>query len=267
MLRNITLERPLAVLDLETTGTDAQKDRIIEISVLKLLPDGQPQHRTRRLNPGIPIPAAATAIHRITDADVAGEPRFEQVAAGLLAFLDGCDLCGFNLKQFDLRLLYAEFSRAGRTLTLEGRAILDPMEIFHRQEPRDLAAAVRTYLGREHDAGHSAAADVLATALVLDAMLARYPDLPRSVAGLHQHFTDADDVGSDGFFRRVEDTVRFVKGKHRGLSLAAVAIASPDYLEWMLGQDFFPDTKAVVRDAMADARAGQMPGGPDPSMA
>jgi DNA polymerase-3 subunit epsilon len=253
MLRNITLERPLALIDLETTGTDAQRDRIIEISVLKILAAGQRQHRTRRLNPGIPIPETATAVHGITDADVADAPRFDQVADRLLAFLDGCDLCGFNLKRFDLRLLCSEFSRAGRTLPLEGRAILDPMEIFHRQEPRDLAAAVRTYLGREHDARHSAAADVLATAEVLDAMLARYPDLPRSVAGLHQQFTDADGVGSDGFLRRVEGTVRFVKGKHRGLPLTAVAASSPDYLEWMLGQDFFDDTKAVVRDALAAA--------------
>ena len=108
---------------------------------------------------------------------------------------------------------------------------------------------------------------MLATAEVLDAMLARYPNLPRSIAGRHQQFTDADGVGSDGFLRRVDGAVRVVKGKHRGLPLAAVAAANPDYLEWMLGQDFFPDTKAVVRDAMADARAGQMPGGPDPSMA
>jgi DNA polymerase-3 subunit epsilon len=257
MLHNITLERPLAVIDVETTGTDAQKDRIVEISALKLLPDGQPQHRTRRLNPGIPIPEAATAVHHITDADVADAPRFAQLAGGLLAFLDGCDLCGFNLKRFDLRLLCAEFARAGRTLALEGRAILDPMEIFHRQEPRDLAAAVRTYLARDHDAGHSAEADVLATAEVLDAMLARYPELPRSVAALHQHFTGADGVGSDGFLRRVEGEVRIMKGKHRGSPLAAVAAASPDYLEWMLGQDFFNDTKAVVRDALAAARAGR----------
>src|SRR5690242_8632899 len=147
MLLNITLEKPLAVIDLETTGTDPQNDRIVEISILKILPDGRRRHRTRRLNPGIPIPPAATAVHGITDADVAGEPRFEQVAQGLLDFLDGCDLCGFNLKRFDLRVLYCEFARAGRRLPLEGRALVDPMEIFHRREPRDLNAAVRTYLG------------------------------------------------------------------------------------------------------------------------
>jgi DNA polymerase-3 subunit epsilon len=255
MLTSISLEKPLAVIDLETTGTDVKNDRIVEISVLKIRPDGERIHRTRRLNPGRPIPPEATAIHGITDADVAVEPRFEQVADALLAFLDGCDFCGFNLKRFDLRMLYGELSRTGRKLVLEGRAIIDPMEIFHRQEPRDLAAAVRTYLGRDHKGGHSAAADVLATIEVLNAMVARYPELPRSIAGLHQHFVDADRIDSDGFFRRVEGEVRFLKGKHRGSALAAVATNDPGYLEWMLNQDFFEDTKSVVRDALTIARA------------
>jgi DNA polymerase III subunit epsilon len=250
---NIILARPLAVIDLETTGTDPQKDRIVEISTLKILPNGQRIHRTRRLNPGVPIPAAATAVHGITNADVAGALRFEQVADGLLTFLDGCDLCGFNLKRFDLRVLYGEFARAGRSLPLEGRALIDPMEIFHRYEPRDLAA-VRTYLGRDHKGGYSAAADVLATAEVLDAMIARYTDLPRTVAGLHQHFADPDRMDSGGFFRQVEGEVRVMKGKHRGEPLDAVAATRPDYLEWMLTQSFFEDTKQVVREALTRAR-------------
>jgi DNA polymerase-3 subunit epsilon len=254
MFLNITLTRPLAVIDLETTGIDPQKDRIIEISILKILSAGQRIQRTRRLNPGVPIPPEATAIHGITDADVAGEPRFEQVADRLLAFLDGCDLCGFNLKRFDLRVLYCQFARAGRSLSLEGRALVDPMQIFHRCEPRDLPAAVRRYLGREHEGGHSAAADVMATAEVLDAMVARYADLPRTVAALHQHFADPERVDSDGFFRRVEGELRFLKGKHRGEPLSAVAATRPDYLEWMLTQTLFEDTKQVVRDALSRAR-------------
>jgi DNA polymerase III subunit epsilon len=250
MLNNIVLEKPLAVIDLETTGVDVKTDRIVEISVLKIQPDGQRILRTRRLNPGIPIPAEATAIHGITDEDVAGEPRFEQLAGGLLSLLEGCDLCGFNLKRFDLRLLYSEFRRAGKTLSLEGRAIVDPMEIFHHFERRDLSAAVRMHLGREHEEAHSASADVVATVEVLDAMVLRYPGLPRSVAGLHEQFTDKDRLGSDGFFHRVQGEVRFVKGKHRGEALATVAATSRDYLEWMLNQDFFDDTKTLVRDAL-----------------
>ena len=254
MFKNLLLERPLAVLDLETTGTDARVDRIVEVSVLKVRPNHPVEEWTRRLNPGIPIPPGATAVHGIRDADVAGAPTFEEVAPELLALLDGCDLCGFNLKRFDLRVLYAEFARVGRTLQLEGRAVVDPLEIFHTYERRDLSAAVRFYCGREHDGAHGAAADVRATAEVLDAMLARYADLPRSVAGLHAHFLDSKAADSGGRFVRVEGEVRFAFGKHRGQPLDAVARREPDYLKWMLMQDFFDDTKALVRNALTKAQ-------------
>ena len=250
MFKNLVLDKPLAVIDLETTGTDPKSDRIVEISVLKVMPDGSRVHRVRRLNPGVPIPPAATEVHGITDEDVADEPRFANIADSLLAFLEGCDFCGYNLKKFDLRLLYAEFARAGKSLSLQGRAMVDPLEIFFAYEKRDLAAAVRFYCDREHENGHSAGADVLATAEVLDAMLARYSDLPRTAAGLHQHFKDPNAVDSSGCFVRVAGQVRFAFGKHRGQPLDAVAHAKPDYLEWMLAQDFFEDTKAVVRQAL-----------------
>jgi DNA polymerase-3 subunit epsilon len=255
MFKNLTLERSLAIFDLETTGTDPQVDRIVEISVLKVSPEGKGEHRTRRLNPGLPIPAEATAVHGITDADVAHEPRFEQVAAGLLAFLDGCDLCGFNVKRFDLRMLYVEFGRAGLRLPLEGRALVDPLEIFHAYERRDLAAAVRFYCSREHIDAHGAAADVLATAEVLDAMVLRYADLPRSVPALHIHFNDPRSVDSAGCFLRVQGEIRFAFGKYRGQPLAAVVRTKPDYLEWMLTQNFFDDTKAVVKAALSQSRS------------
>jgi DNA polymerase-3 subunit epsilon len=255
MFKNLKLERPLAILDLETTGTDPQQDRIVEISVLKALPGGQVEQRTHRLNPGIPIPPEVTAVHGISDADVAGAPRFADVAPGLLAFLDGCDFCGFNIKRFDLRLLYYEFARAGLALPLDGRAIVDALEIFHTYERRDLSAAVRFYCGREHERAHDASADVLATVDVLDAMLARYADLPRSVAGIHQHFRDPNAVDSSGAFVRVEGQLRFAIGKYRGQPLDVIAATKPDYLEWMLKQDFFDDTKALVREALSRARA------------
>jgi DNA polymerase III subunit epsilon len=256
MLENIRLERPLAVIDLETTGTDPQKDRIVEISVLKITPDGRQEHWTSRVNPEIAIPKEATAVHGITDADVVDEPRFEQVADAVLDLIDGCDLCGFNLKRFDLRMLYVESGRVGRMLRMDNRALIDPMEIFHRYEPRDLAAAVRMYLGREHDGAHSAAADVLATAEVLNAMLVKYPDLPHDVASLHQRFTDANTVDSSGFFVRIEGQLRFAIGKYRGQPLAVIAKTKPDYLQWMLNQAFFEDTKKLVRDALAKETEG-----------
>jgi DNA polymerase-3 subunit epsilon len=257
MLQNITLDRPLAIIDLETTGLDPQKDRIVEICVLKVRPDGREVQYARRLDPGVPIPPEASAIHGIRDADVAGAPRFADVADDLLALLGGCHLCGFNLQRFDLRMLYAEFARVGRTLPLDGRAVIDAMTLYHRCEPRDLAAAVRFYLGREHEEEHSAAADARATAAVLDAMLARYPDLPRTVVGLHQHISGEDAVDSEGRFVRVEGQVRFAFGKYRGQPLAFVAANAPDYLNWLLGQDFFDDAKRIVREALAEARGSQ----------
>lgn len=256
MFQHLTLHKPLAVIDLETTGVNPNRDRIVEISVLKILPDGRHRQRTWRVNPGISIPVSASAIHGISDEDVADEATFEDLADTLITWIGNADLCGYNLKKFDLRVLYCEFNRVGATFDMEGRAIIDPMEIFYRYEPRDLAAAVRRYLGREHASAHSAAADVLATAQILDAMLARHEDLPRSVDGLHEEFLDPDRVDSDGFFRRVEGEIRFVKGKHRGQPLAAIAGSSPDYLRWMLAQDLFDDTKAIVRDALTHSSRG-----------
>ncbi len=250
MIPNLVLRRPLAVLDLETTGVDVRNDRIVEISILKVWPDRCSKLNTRRINPGVAIPPEATAVHGITDADVAGAPAFEELADRLLAWLEGCDLCGFNLKRFDLRLLHQEFLRAGRTLVIEGRALIDAQEIFHTYEPRNLGAAVRFYLGRDHKDGHAAAADVRATAAVLDAMLARYDDLPRDVEGLHGRFLDPAALDSSGFFRRWHGAVHFAKGKHRGQPLDAIARIDPTYLEWMEGADFFEDTKAIAREGL-----------------
>ena len=168
MLKHIRLERPLVVLDLETTGKRVQADRIVEISTLKLLPDGTNKIHTRRLNPGIPIHPEATAVHGITDDDVADEKSFGQIARSLASYLDGCDLCGYNLWSFDLKMLVAEFKRAGVPFSTEGRHILDPMRIFHKREPRDLTAALKFYCSMEHDGAHGAEADVLAALLVLD---------------------------------------------------------------------------------------------------
>src|SRR5262245_18605206 len=147
MLKNIRLERPLAVIDLETTGTDTKLDRIIEVSVLKLGPGGEVDHRTRRVNPGVPIPPEATAIHGITDDDVAEMPSFRGIAPSLNRFLDGCDLAGFNVLNYDLKLLVTEYNRAGQAFSLAGRKVLDACKIYHKREPRDLSAAYRFYCG------------------------------------------------------------------------------------------------------------------------
>ena len=151
MLKNIRLDRPLAVIDLETTGTDPRVDRIVEISVLKVAPGHEPDHRTRRVNPGISIPPEATAIHGITDDDVADMPTFRAIAPGLARFLDGCDLAGFNILNYDLRLLVAEYTRVGLVLPVGGRKVIDACRIYHRREPSDLTAAYRFYCGLDHE--------------------------------------------------------------------------------------------------------------------
>jgi DNA polymerase-3 subunit epsilon len=257
MLKNLVLNRPLVILDLETTGKRVQSDRIVEISTLKLLPDGSHDVRTRRLNPGMPISPEATAVHGITDADVANEPPFRQVARGLAARLDGCDLCGYNLWEFDLRILLAEFRRVEVPFSTEGRHIIDPMRIFHRKEPRDLAAAVKFFCGMEHEGAHQAEADAVAALRVLDAQLERYKDLPRSVPELHQCLDYPDIVDPDGkFVRREDGSIVFAFSDHTGKPVDDVARTDPGFLEWMLRKDFSAEAKAVARAALS--RVGSM---------
>jgi DNA polymerase-3 subunit epsilon len=253
MLKNIRLTRPLAILDLETTGTDAKEARIVEISILKLYPDGSRDLRTRRVNPGVPIPPEATAVHGITDADVADAPPFSRIAAGVVEFLDGCDLCGFNVKRYDLRVLSAELKRSGRTLPLIGRFLVDPLQIFHDRERRDLAAALKFYCGKTHDGAHGAEADVLATLEILDAQVERYEDLPRTIEGLHAHLSDSDALDFEGNFTRDgAGRIVFNFGKYKGRTLDEIARdpRRADYLTWILDQDFFDDSKAIVREAI-----------------
>jgi DNA polymerase-3 subunit epsilon len=251
MLKNIQLDRPLAVLDLETTGIDPKLDRIVEVSVLKLSPGGGHDHRTRRVNPGVPIPPEATAVHGISDDDVADCPTFRAIAPALAKYLEGCDLAGFNVLNYDLRLLVAEYNRAGLTFSVAGRKVIDACRIFHQRERRDLTAAYKFYCGLDHEGAHGAAADVLATVAILDAQVVRYGDLPRTVDGLHGHCNDPDALDMSGMFGKDEDgVIVFIRGKYKGRSLFDIAQAKPDYLEWMQREDFYDDTKAIASEAL-----------------
>lgn len=255
VLKHLRLERPLVVLDLETTGTRVQSDRIVEISTLKLHPDGTSQWRTRRLNPGVPIPPGASDVHGITDEDVADERSFSQIARSLLSFLDGCDLCGYNLWSFDLKVLVAEFKRAEVPFSTEGRHIIDPMRIYHRRERRDLAAALHFYCDQEHDGAHAAEADVLSALLVLNGQMERYGDLPRSVAELHGHMGYPDVMDPDGKFVRQEDgTIVFAFSDYCGKAVNEVARTDAGFLEWMLKKDFSNEAKAIAREALERRR-------------
>jgi DNA polymerase-3 subunit epsilon len=249
-LENLPLDRPLVIFDLETTGLDPKVDRIVEFSFLKLRPDGSREHVTFRVNPGMPISPEATAKHGITDADVAELPQFNEYAQRIVRFLKDCDLCGFNIRSYDLKLLVAELARCNILLELAGRRLIDAKSIYHNREPRSLEAAVRFYCNRDHIGAHGAAADVLATLDVLESQLDRY-DLPRNIAELHELFAPPGSMDLEGKFRKKEDgEVYFTFGKYKDQKLAAVRRDKPDYLEWMLGQDFFDDTKAVIRMAL-----------------
>ena len=249
-MRHLRLARPLVVFDLETTGTDPARDKIVEIALLRLTPDGQSLARTRRINPECPIPPEATAVHGITDEDVRDQPPFRRVARGLLELLEGADLAGFNVRRFDVPLLERELRDCGLDLGLAARHVVDALTIYHRKEPRDLAAAVRLYLGREHEGAHEAAADLQATVEVLDAQLARYTDLPRDVAELAAWSRPSDAVDEAGKFVRRGRRVLFAFGKHSGRALEEVAREERAYLEWIVGSDFPEDAKRLVREAL-----------------
>lgn len=250
------LERPLVFFDLETTGLDMRNDRIVELALIKMTPQGDVMERVRRFNPGIPIPPAATAVHGITDEDVADKAPFCARARALLQLLDDCDLGGFNVRRFDLRMLQEEFKRCDLELVLEGRRVVDMQNIFHREEPRDLSAAARFYLGREHEEAHTALGDIRTSAAVLGAQLHRYPHLPRTLEGLHAYCDEYAPILTevDRWFETTDDDDRlFRRGKHRGRSLAEVAREEPDYLRWMMGADDMDDgVLEVVRAALRD---------------
>ncbi len=245
----LPLERPLVVFDTETTGTNSRSDRIVEIACVKIHPDGRREDWERRLNPGIPIPAASTAIHGISDADVASAPRFRDVAAELAAYLAGCDLAGYNIAGFDLPVLRAEFLRAGVAFEVTDRRLVDAQRIFFAREPRHLAAAARFYCQSDHDGAHGARADAEMTLRVLVGQLERYAELPRSVAELHDQFCAGidQDIDPEGRFRLVngEPTVNF--GKNRGRLLKDISREEPGFLRWILKGDFSEPVKSVAR--------------------
>lgn len=252
-LKHLVLTRPLSTIDLETTGTDVREDRIVEVAVLTVYPGGTVVPFVRRVHPGRPIPAGASAVHGITDADVAGAPAFAAIAPDLFATLVGSDIAGFGVANFDVPLLVNEFARVGLPFRVGGRAVLDALTVYRRHEARDLTAAVRFYLGADRASAHAALADAGYALAVLDAQIGRY-GLPARPADLHATFAEVDVGGA--FRRDPNGAVVFAFGKHRGRPLAQVAAEAPDYLRWVLRQPFLDDALALVRGALAAANAG-----------
>lgn len=252
-IRRIHLSRPLAFLDLETTGRWPERDRIVEIGVLKLRPEGSTQEFRSHVNPECRIPREATAIHGIRNSQVQDAPTFRELAPKLLGLLAHCDLCGFNISRFDLPCLTAEFRRAGVPFDLHGRSVIDVQAIFHGKEPRDLGAALRFYCGKQHLRAHSALADARACLGILQAQVRRYRDLPCAVEGLAE-FSASRDIAfldSGRWFEPRDELPWFARGKHWGKALGEVARGEPDYLRWLLGEQGVPeDTKRLVKQAL-----------------
>ncbi len=253
MLKNLDLQRPLVCFDLETTGTSPDRDRIVEIGLVRVEPGGSRRSYRTLVNPEMPIPPPATAVHGISDDDVRDAPTLAAVAAEIVALFEGADLCGFNSIGFDAPLLETELRRVGSPIELAGRRHLDAMRIFHAMEPRNLTAAYRKYCGKDLTAAHAALADVEATLEVLDAMVACYDELNGDVDDLHR-LSNPNEGRFVDRSRKFEwdDHGRacFTFGKHQGKPLEEIARATPGYLSWMLGNDFSDEVRTILSDAL-----------------
>lgn len=246
---DLILKKPIAFIDLETTGINVTSDRIIELSVLKIYPNGKEEWMTTRINPGIPIPAKTTAIHGIRDEDVASCPGFREVAKNLANFLEGCDLAGYNAIKFDIPLLAEEFLRANVDFSFRKRRYVDVQVIFHKKEQRTLAAAYLFYCKKELAGAHGAKADTAATFEVLKCQLDRYRDLENDIEKLAEYSSFNNNVDFAGRIilnEKGEEIFNF--GKHKGKPVEAVFAEEPAYYSWMMNGEFPLYTKKVLTE-------------------
>ena len=244
----LNLKNPIVFFDLETTGVDPAKDRIVEISLAKVMPDGSKEVKTRRINPQMHIPEAASAIHHIYDQDVADCPTFQMIAKSLWSYIEGCDLAGYNSNKFDIPVLVEEFLRAGIDVDLKKRRFIDVQNIFHKMEQRTLVAAYKFYCQKDLTEAHSAEADTLATLEVLQAQLDRYPDDLKNDIGFLAEFScrdqNVDYAGRIVYNDKGVEVFNF--GKHKGRSVSEVFRTEPSYYSWMMNGDFPQYTKKVI---------------------
>ena len=247
---NLNLTKPLAFFDLETTGTNIGVDRIVEISVIKMHPDGSEEVKTFRINPEMPIPQASIDIHGITNEMVKDAPTFKQAANDIKQFLDNCDLSGYNSNRFDIPMLMEEFLRVEVEFDMKGRKLVDVQKIFHMMEQRTLSAAYKFYCQKNLEGAHSAEADATATMEILLAQVERYPQMGNTIESILK-FT-GEDILVD-FARRfvMEKGVEvFNFGKHKGRPVTEVLKAEPQYYDWMMRGDFPLHTKQKLTEIL-----------------
>ena len=244
----LQLKKPLAFIDLETTGTNMGTDRIIEIAIVKILPDGTKNIKRKIINPEMPIPQSSTDIHGFTNEMVKDAPTFKQVAHELKQMLDGCDIAGYNSNRFDIPVLVEEFLRAGIDFDIKGRKLLDVQKIFHQMEQRTLSAAYKFYCNKIHETAHSAEADASATYEIFLAQLERYSALGNTVDTVLK--TIGEEVIVD-LARRfvIENGVEvFNFGKFKGRAVSEVLRIEPQYYDWMMKGDFPQHTKQKLTE-------------------
>jgi DNA polymerase-3 subunit epsilon len=256
----LQLKNPVVVLDLETTGMNIVTDRIVEIALLKINIDGSEEEKLMRINPEMPIPPEASAIHGISDEDVKDKPTFKEVAKTLAKFIEGCDLCGFNSNRFDIPLLAEEFLRADVDIDFKKHKFIDVQAIFHKMEKRTLAAAYKFYCNKELVDAHSAMADTKATYEVLKAQLDMYKETEYDDGKGVKTIPIVNDVEKLSEFSAYDRNVDFVGriiydengvevfnfGKNKGIPVEKVLREQPGYFGWMLDSEFPLYTKKVL---------------------
>jgi DNA polymerase-3 subunit epsilon len=243
----LNLKHPVVFFDLETTGINIVKDRIVELSYVKVHPNGKEESKTRRINPCMHIPEEASAVHGIYDDDVKDCPTFREIAKSLATQLEGCDLAGFNSNRFDVPMLAEEFLRAGVDINLSNRQLIDVQTIFHKMEQRTLAAAYQFYCGKELEDAHSAEADVNATYEVLKAQLDRYPSLQNDMTFLSKYSgynNNVDFAGRMIYNDNGEEVINF--GKYKGMLVTEVLKSDPSYYDWIMKGEFPLNTKQML---------------------
>jgi DNA polymerase-3 subunit epsilon len=242
----LNLKNPLVFFDLETTGTNIVSDRIVEISYLKVFPNGDEDSKTRRINPEMPIPPQSSAIHGIYDEDVKNAPPFKSIAKSLAEQIEGCDLAGYNSNRFDIPLLAEEFLRSGVDLDLMKRKFVDVQTIFHKKEQRTLSAAYKFYCDKDLENAHSAEADTKATYEILQSQLDRYPDIQNNIEFLSEYSSYNNNVDFAGrviYNEKKQEVINF--GKYKGRLLEEILREDPGYYGWVIGGDFTLHTKKV----------------------
>lgn len=243
----LNLKNPIIFFDLETTGVNVSHDRIVEISYIKVYPNGKEEEHTMRINPEMHIPEEATAVHHITDDDVKDKPTFKCVAKELSNIFEGCDIAGFNSNRFDVPLLMEEFIRAGVDIDFSKRKFIDIQTIFHKMEQRTLIAAYKFYCDKNLEEAHSASADTRATYEVLKAQLDRYPTLKNDVDFLSNYSSfnrNADLAGRIVYNDQKQEVFNF--GKYKNIPVEEVFRKDTSYYDWMMKGDFPLNTKRVI---------------------